>query len=92
MRILALYDIADARRLNRVAKLLKDYGHRVQKSKFELEVSEQAFRELRARMAQEIDIEEDGVKYIPLCARCLHKTEIIGQGQFIDPDHEYVVV
>lgn len=92
MRMLAIYDIANPRRLNRVAKLLKDYGHRVQQSKFEIEVSEHSFRELRARMAAEIDCKEDGVKYIPLCARCLHKTEIIGQGQFIDPDHEYVVI
>ena len=92
MRVLALYDIAHPRRLYRVAKILKDYGHRVQKSKFEIEVSEKAFTELRARIAMEIDFEEDGVKYIPLCERCLHKTEIIGQGSFIDPDHEYVVV
>jgi len=92
MRILAVYDIADARRLNRAASILKDYGHRVQKSKFEIEVSERAFTELRARMAQEVDFEEDGIKYIPLCERCLHKTEIIGQGHFIDPDHEYMLV
>ncbi|OGQ86288.1 MAG: CRISPR-associated endonuclease Cas2 [Deltaproteobacteria bacterium RIFOXYD12_FULL_56_24] len=92
MRVLAVYDIADARRLNRVAKVLKDYGHRVQKSKFELDVTERSFAELRARIAGEIDFEEDGVKYIPLCERCLHKIEIIGLGQYIDPDHEYVLL
>jgi CRISPR-associated protein Cas2 len=92
MRHLVIYDIADPRRLYQVARILKDYGQRVQKSKFEIEVSMRIFAELRARIAQEIDETEDGVKYIPLCERCLQKTEIIGQGRFIDPDSEFVVV
>lgn len=92
MRLLALYDIADSRRLYRVAKIFKDYGHRVQKSKFELEITERQFIELRARIAVEIDLVEDGVKYIPLCLRCQTKTEIIGQGSFIDPDHEFMLI
>lgn len=92
MRLLAVYDITHPRRLYRVARILKDYGHRVQKSKFEIEVSDRTFVELRARIAEEIDFAEDGVKYIPLCERCLHKTEIIGQGRFVDPESEYVVV
>lgn len=92
MRILAIYDITDPRRLSRVARILKDYGQRVQKSKFEIDVTEKTFAELRARIAETIDDAEDGVKYIPLCERCLRKTEIIGQGVFIDPESEFVVL
>jgi len=92
MHMLVVYDIADSHRLYRVARILKDYGHRVQKSKFEIEVSERVLAELLVRIAQEIDEEEDGVKYIPLCERCRHKTEIIGLGRYIDPDSEFVVV
>jgi CRISPR-associated protein Cas2 len=92
MRLLVIYDIADPRRLYRVARILKDYGERVQQSKFEIEVSARVLAELRARIAQVIDQGEDGVKYIPLCERCLQKTEIIGQGRYIDPDSEFVVV
>ncbi|RJX26910.1 MAG: CRISPR-associated endonuclease Cas2 [Desulfurivibrio sp.] len=92
MWILAIYDIAEPRRLNRVARILKDYGYRVQQSKFEIEVNNSSFAELRARIAAVIDEEADGVKYIPLCERCRLKTEIIGQGRYIDPDHEFVVV
>ena len=92
MRILAIYDIADPRRLNRVAKILKDYGQRVQKSKFEINVNHRMFVELQERIAQTIVEEEDGVKYIPLCKRCLQQTEIIGLGRFIDPDSEYMVL
>jgi len=92
MRLLVIYDIADQRRLYKVARILKDYGERVQQSKFEIEVSARVFTELRARIVQVIDEAEDGVKYIPLCERCLHKTEIIGLGRYIDPDSEFVVV
>jgi CRISPR-associated protein Cas2 len=92
MRVLVVYDIADSRRLNRVAKVLKDYGYRVQKSKFEIDVSESGFVELKARMGKNIDFEADGVKYFPLCERCLHKIEVIGQGNYVDPDHEFVIV
>jgi len=92
MRILVMYDIADPKRLNRVARILKDYGTRVQKSKFEVEVSESTYKTLRGRIAETIDEAEDGVKYIPLCERCLRKTEVIGQGVFIDPESEFMVL
>lgn len=92
MHLLALYDIAHPRRLYRVAKIMKDYGIRVQQSKFEIEVTEYQFSELQERIAEVISAKEDGVKYIPLCERCRHKTEVIGQGQYIDPDYQYLVI
>jgi CRISPR-associated protein Cas2 len=92
MWYLAIYDIADPRRLNRVAKILKDYGTRVQQSKFEIDVSDRTFLELRQRIDQKIEPTEDGVKYIPLCETCRQKTEIIGQGRFIDPEREFMVL
>lgn len=92
MRILVLYDIADARRLSRVARILKDYGFRVQKSKFEIDVTERALAELRSRLIAEIDEAEDGVKYIPLCARCMQKIEILGLGRYVDPESEFVIM
>lgn len=92
MWYLAIYDIAEPRRLNRVAKILKDYGTRVQKSKFEIEVSDKTFLELCQRIEEKIDPAEDGVKYIPLCQTCRQKTEIIGQGSFIDPEQAFMVL
>ncbi|MBL0381884.1 MAG: CRISPR-associated endonuclease Cas2 [Desulfofustis sp. PB-SRB1] len=92
MRFLAIYDIADPKRLNRVAKIMKDYGFRVQQSKFEIDVSEHGFAELRRRVGSVIIEEEDGVKYIPLCRRCRQRTEVIGKGRYIDPEKEFVVI
>jgi len=91
MNMIVAYDIADPRRLSRIAKVMLDYGVRVQKSIFELTVTASAFREMKARVEKIIIAEEDGVKYFPLCEKCAGTVEIIGQGQFTDPDREYYV-
>jgi len=92
MNMIAAYDIADVKRLSRVAKVMKDYGLRVQKSIFELTIDKHSFLELKSRIENEIVPEEDGVKYFPVCEKCAGTLEIIGQGIFIDPDEEYYVL
>ncbi len=93
MRMLAVYDIADPKRLSRVAKILKDYGVRVQYSKFEIDPQgEAAFAVLRQRIAEVIDADADGVKFIPLCRRCRARTEIIGQGSDPDLDRPFKIL
>ena len=91
MNMIVAYDIADEKRLTRVAKIMLDYGVRVQKSIFEVDVSQKMFRELKARIEDIIVIKADGVKYFPLCEKCSGTVEIIGQGQFTDPDREYYI-
>ena len=72
--------------------MIKDYGIRVQKSKFEVTVDNKTFVEMKARIEDTIEPAEDGVKYFPVCERCAGTLEIIGQGIFIDPDEEYYVL
>ncbi|HQP25566.1 MAG TPA: CRISPR-associated endonuclease Cas2 [Smithellaceae bacterium] len=91
MNMIVAYDITDEKRLNRVAKVMLDYGVRVQKSIFEVEVTPKAFRELKNRVEEIIVAEADGVKYFPLCVKCAGTVEVIGQGQFTDPDLEYYI-
>lgn len=91
MNMVIAYDIADEKRLTRVAKVMLDYGLRVQKSIFEVNVTPPVFRELKDRLEKIILAEEDGVKYFPLCEKCSGTVEIIGQGQFTDPDREYYI-
>lgn len=90
--MVVVYDIADNHRLNRVAKVIKDYGMRVQKSKFEVTVDTAIFSEIKSRIEEIIEPAEDGVKYFPLCEKCAGTVEIIGQGVFIDPDEEFYVL
>ena len=77
---MAAYDICHHRRLRRVAKVLEDYGRRVQKSVFEMNVGPVGFRELRRRVERELDPREDGVKYYPLCGSCLGRVWSFGVG------------
>jgi len=92
MNMIVAYDIAHPRRLTRVAKIIKDYGSRVQKSIFEVTVDKRRFVEMKARIEDEIEPAEDGVKYFPLCEKCAGTLENIGNGIFIDPDKEYYVI
>lgn len=70
MNMIIAYDIAHPRRLQRVARVLKDYGVRVQRSVFEVDIDPARFRLLRHRTEALLDPAEDGVKYFPLCGRC----------------------
>ena len=89
--MIVAYDIADPKRLTRVAKIVIDYGVRVQRSIFEIMVDDRVFAEMKARIEKVIVPEEDGVKYFPLCEKCAGTVEIIGQGLFTDPDEEFYI-
>ncbi len=70
MKMLVAYDIADPRRLYRVAKVMKDYGLRLQLSVFEVEMTPVRFKEMRHRIEAQLEWSEDGVKFFPLCKQC----------------------
>jgi len=92
MNMIVAYDIAHPKRLTRVAKIISDYGIRVQKSIFEVTVDVRRFSEMRFRIEDEIEPAEDGVKFFPLCEKCAGTLENIGNGIFVDPDREYEVL
>jgi CRISPR-associated protein Cas2 len=91
MNMIVAYDIADPKRLARIAKIMKDYGIRVQKSIFEVSARGGVFAQMRRRVEAVIVPAEDGVKYFPLCEKCAGNVEIIGQGVFTDPDQEFYI-
>lgn len=91
MNMIVAYDIADPRRLSRVAKIMLDYGVRVQKSIFEVELNPGAYLEMKRRVEDVIVREADGVKYFPLCRRCAAFVEIIGKGQQVEADRAFYI-
>ncbi len=90
--IVVSYDIVDDRRRNRVARLLKGYLQRVQKSVFEGELPPAREQRLLDRLGLLIDRDEDSIRVYPLCARCREGVRIIGQGRPVDPPDEDIVV
>ena len=80
MLILITYDVATVervgqRRLRRVAQACEDYGTRVQKSVFECQVGQKEWVMLRQRLLDEIEQEEDSLRFYFLDETARVKTE-----------------
>ncbi len=86
-----VYDIADPRRLRRVAKIMEGYGERVQLSVFECTLTNDSLAELRRRICMEIDTDADSVRWYPLCAWCADRVTWQGFGDIVD-DSSYIIV
>lgn len=85
------YDISDNRRRQQVARLLTDYGYRVQKSVFEAELDDRRFLHLKERLEKIIDWQEDSIRYYPVCSRCQGRVLVSGWG-VIREEEELLIV
>ena len=92
LNILVSYDITDDRRRNRLVKVLKDYGSRVQYSVFELQVKPLQLGELQERIESIININEDNVRYYTLCASCIKKVIVQGGNNKTFVEEEFIIV
>jgi CRISPR-associated protein Cas2 len=75
---LVAYDIADASRLRKVAKVCELYGVRVEKSVFECDLNEEMFENLWLELIDIIDEEEDCVIAYKICKSCVKDVELLG--------------
>lgn len=87
----ATKDIAGRRRLRRVARLCQDYGQRVQYSVFECQVDPAQWARLRARLINEIDEQEDSLRFYRLGANWRSRIEHAGTKASYDPDGPLVL-
>lgn len=83
MNYLVCYDIHSPKRLKKTAKVLEDYGIRVQLSFFQCQINEEKMEELKKRLLDEIDMKEDYLFFYPICENCLQKPIIEGSGQIL---------
>jgi len=74
MLSIVAYDISDAKRLARVAKLCEDYGVRVQYSIFECRLEESNFETFWLKLLDLIDDDQDRVVAYKIDARCAKET------------------
>jgi len=70
MLMIVAYDIADRKRLSKVAKLCEDYGVRVQYSIFECQLQKQQFGYFWGELSELIDPDEDRITAYRVCAKC----------------------
>lgn len=92
MFYLVAYDIPDNPRRTKIAKILEDFGDRVQYSVFEMELerSEQ-LHEMQSRLEGVIDPQADSVRIYFLCQGCQTKITILGQGKVYADQDVYIV-
>lgn len=91
MFVVVSYDIVDDKKRLRIAKLLKGYGERVQKSVFECRLDDRRYLKMKQEIEKIIDWEEDGVRYYVLCAGCVRNIDISGIG-VVREDEDVIVV
>lgn len=72
------YDMADDRRRARVHKVLCGFGRWTQYSVFECHLTEKQMVLLRSKLDRHLKPEQDSVRFYPICATCMAKTETIG--------------
>jgi len=85
------YDIRDNRRRLQVAKVLKDFGERVQLSVFEARLESRDLERLQTRVLKHLDLDQDSLRLYPLCAACVPGVLILGQG-VVTEDPEVIII
>lgn len=89
---LVLYDIREERRLAKIAKIMASYGHRVQKSVFEVHAPKAVVMDLKCRVEQVIDMEEDFILLFEVCERDWQKRQCFGKNLEKEEDNENFVI
>lgn len=79
------YDIADRKRLHRVAKVLENFGIRIQYSFFECEMEKSQLEDLKDTLLKVINKKEDSLRIYPLCEDCIRLTFTLGEGEIFVP-------
>jgi CRISPR-associated protein Cas2 len=91
MMVLVSYDVSTTtaqgrRRLRRVAKICKDFGQRVQNSVFECNVDPTQWSQLRHRLLNEMNDQEDSLRFYFLGANWKGRVEHHGIKTVLDLD------
>ncbi|CDI00987.1 conserved hypothetical protein [Candidatus Competibacter denitrificans Run_A_D11] len=97
MMILVSYDVrtetpAGRRRLRRVAKVCLNYGQRVQKSVFECRVNQAQYEALERRLLEEIDLNEDNLRFYRLTEPLAQHVKEYGVFRAIDFENDSLVI
>ncbi len=69
---IVVYDITCDNRRNKITKLLKGYGRRVQYSVFECVLSIAKYQELQLKLESKLNLTEDNVRFYPLSQHTLN--------------------
>lgn len=97
MLVLVTYDVSvmtidGERRLRRIAKTCQDYGMRVQNSVFECEVDPAQFVNLKSRLMEIFNPEEDSLRFYFLGKKGRTRVEHVGAKPVVDALRDAIIL
>ena len=84
------YDIQEDKKRTRVAKILLDYGTRVQLSVFECNLDDDLFKKMTLRVSKVVS-EDDSVRIYSICSKCKATVKIFGSGKLTEDEEVYIL-
>lgn len=91
MLYLISYDIPDTPRRTKIAKILDDFGDRVQYSVFECLIDRELLDKMISRLQKVAREAEDSIRIYALCGNCEKIIQIIGQGEVSKEEKYYIL-
>ncbi|MGQ9847722.1 MAG: CRISPR-associated endonuclease Cas2 [Bacteroidales bacterium] len=91
MNYLICYDIANEKRLQKIAKTVEQYGIRVQYSFFNVDMTNEALDSLLKNLLHIMNEKQDKIYVYPICSECKKNILIDGTGAFLSLD-SYLVL
>jgi len=85
------YDITDTPRRTKIAKILDDFGDRVQYSVFECVMKKDLLEKMVNRLLKVANEDEDSIRIYTLCSNCEKVIRIIGQGEVVKDENYYIL-
>lgn len=97
MMVLITYDVetvspSGRKRLQRISKICKNYGQRVQNSVFECVVDPSQFQTLKYQIEKIIDKKKDSVRYYFLGSHWTGKIEHVGAKPGYNPENDCLII
>lgn len=88
-----IYDISNSKRLQKIAKIMENYGVRVQYSVFEVIATSRTIQEIRQKVQRVIEPKEDSVIYFEICSEDWQKQRKYGLKKYeIYEDKDYNIL
>jgi len=85
------YDIPDTPRRTKIAKILEDFGDRVQYSVFECLLEQDLLEKMIDRLEKVVKEDEDSIRVYALCGSCEKVIKVIGQGEVTKEEKYYIL-
>ena len=80
MKWVVCFDISDDKKRKKIGDMLEEFGVRVQRSVFEIEITDTKLKKLLQKFEDMVDKKEDSIRFYPFHRDTVKKTICLGYG------------